>query len=293
MNIIFIHKKWAKPLHIDLHGRRVWGVLAALVLLPVLVGVGVSRLTARPAPVAANGGHQRELQAQVQLMSQHLAEMQAHMARLDALGQHLVESNNIQSREFDFHKRPPMGGPASPSLSLSGEALLQTRLQALSAAMDYRDAELEALDSVLRQRRQDDPSLLLTSMPVRHGIETSPFGYRSDPFNGRVSFHPGIDFATAEGSGVYATASGVVTWAGERNGYGNLVEINHGDGVLTHYGHCRDINVHLGEVVSRGQLIAHVGSTGRSTGPHLHYEVVRNGEPVDPANFIASALVRR
>ena len=293
MNIIFIHKKWAKPLHIDLHGRRVWGVLAALVLLPVLVGVGVSRLTARPAPVAANGGHQRELQAQVQLMSQHLAEMQAHMARLDALGQHLVESNNIQSREFDFHKRPPMGGPASPSLSLSGEALLQTRLQALSAAMDYRDAELEALDRVLRQRSQDDPSLLLTSMPVRHGIETSPFGYRSDPFNGRVSFHPGIDFATAEGSGVYATASGVVTWAGERNGYGNLVEINHGDGVLTHYGHCRDINVHLGEVVSRGQLIAHVGSTGRSTGPHLHYEVVRNGEPVDPANFIASALVRR
>ncbi len=294
MNIIFIHKKLAKPLHLDLRGRRFWGLAGALLLLPALIGGGVYMAISRLHPtVVASNARQQELQAQVQLMTQHLAEMQAHMARLDALGQHLVESNNIKSSEFDFHKKPPMGGPKPAPLALSDSTMLQMRLHELSAAMDYRDAQLEALDDVLSRRHQEDPKVLLSGMPVREGIETSPFGYRSDPLNGRPSFHPGIDFAAPEGSGIYATAAGLVTWAGPRTGYGQLIEIKHGGGVLTHYGHCQSVLVHPGDVVSSGQLIGRVGSTGRSTGPHLHYEVVRDGEPVDPASFISSAVAHR
>ncbi|MGH8337331.1 MAG: M23 family metallopeptidase, partial [Gammaproteobacteria bacterium] len=129
--------------------------------------------------------------------------------------------------------------------------------------------------------------------PVVEGYESSPFGMRIDPFTGELSFHPGIDFAGPEGEAVKAVAAGVVTWAGPRSGYGNMVEIDHGNGYSTLYGHSEKILVHVGEVVKKGEEIALLGSTGRSTGPHVHFEVLYNGKPVNPAQFVnASGRLR-
>ncbi len=289
MNIIFIHRRLRKPVTLQLQGRAWWLLMIPLLALPVM-GAAVAywwerhEVTVHPALVVttANSDAGNQLRA----MSQRMAELQAHITRLDALGQHLAESNNLKSKEFDFQKKP-MGGEATPALTvISSQTALQMRLQDLSTEVDDREAQLTALDSVL-QGKQHTPQVLLSNSPLRGGEETSPFGYRVDPFNGRISFHPGIDFAGPEGSGIYATASGVVTWAGPRTGYGNMVEINHGNGLYTHYAHCSSVTVHQGDVVSTGQLIAHIGSTGRSTGPHLHYEVLENGVPVNPATFLA------
>lgn len=289
MNIIFIHRRLRKPVTLQLQGRAWWLLMVPLLALPVMGGAVAywwerHELALHPTLVVTTPTS--DAGNQLRAMSQRMAELQAHITRLDALGQHLAESNNLKSKEFDFQKKP-MGGEETPALTaISSQTALQMRLQDLSTEVDDREAQLTALDSVL-QGKQHAPQVLLSNSPLRGGEETSPFGYRVDPFNGHVSFHPGIDFAGPEGSGIYATASGVVTWAGPRPGYGNMVEINHGNGLYTHYAHCSSVTVHLGDIVSTGQLVAHLGSTGRSTGPHLHYEVLENGVPVNPATFLA------
>jgi len=145
---------------------------------------------------------------------------------------------------------------------------------------------LLALDKVLQSRRQQ---VNLNNMPVRDAYISSNFGYRADPMTGRTAFHGGIDFAGTEGSDVYSVADGVVTYSGQRTGYGNVVEINHGDGLVTRYAHARAVAVKAGDMVSKDQLVAYMGSTGRSTGTHLHYEVLRNGKQIDPTTFIRVA----
>ncbi|CAB3674650.1 M23 family metallopeptidase [Paraburkholderia rhynchosiae] len=115
----------------------------------------------------------------------------------------------------------------------------------------------------------------------------SPFGNRTDPFTHRLSFHPGLDLVAKTGTPILAAAGGRVAFAGEKSGYGNAVEIDHGNGLMTRYGHASRIAVHVGDLVLPRQYIADVGSTGRSTGPHLHFEVLVNGAPVDPAAYLA------
>lgn len=136
---------------------------------------------------------------------------------------------------------------------------------------------------------------LLKSLPVGAPMEgyreTSPFGERVDPFNGRSAFHPGVDLAAPYGSAVYATAAGVVTFAGWSGAYGKIVEINHGHGIVTRYGHLERPTVLVGERVATGTQIGYEGSTGRSTGPHVIYEIDVNGEPQDPAKFMNLARV--
>jgi murein DD-endopeptidase MepM/ murein hydrolase activator NlpD len=121
---------------------------------------------------------------------------------------------------------------------------------------------------------------------VENGLQSSGFGKRIDPFTGRKEQHKGIDIAGKEGSSIHAVADGVVSWSGERSGYGNLVEISHGDGYVTRYGHNKRCLVKTGDTVSRGDAIALMGSTGRSTGPHVHIEVLRNGKPVNPDRYL-------
>jgi murein DD-endopeptidase MepM/ murein hydrolase activator NlpD len=121
---------------------------------------------------------------------------------------------------------------------------------------------------------------------VHEGYISSYFGERMDPFNGEEAMHKGVDFATDAGSDVLAVAAGIVTWAGPREGYGNLVEINHGNGYTTRYAHNAQMLVHVGDEVQRGQAVAVVGSTGRSTGPHVHFEVVRDGRQIDPMAYV-------
>jgi len=126
----------------------------------------------------------------------------------------------------------------------------------------------------------------LAGRPVSKGWLSSYYGIRKDPFNGRPAMHKGVDFAGKTGSGVIATGAGIVTWSGVRSGYGNLVEIDHGNGLRTRYGHAASLNVEVGDVVTKGQVVALMGSTGRSTGAHVHYEVLKNGQQIDPLPFV-------
>lgn len=225
-------------------------------------------------------------------LSVRMAELQARLVRLDALGEYLAESADLKSDEFDFTKKPPMGGPLTDEVSVLGDQTsLEMRLDELAEEIDYKEIQLDALGSQLSSRRKA-PSAYLANMPVRRGYTTSRYGYRTDPFTGRTAFHAGIDFAGPEGTDVFAVAPGIVTFAGVKTGYGNVVIINHGDGMSTLYAHARNLVVKVGDMVSKDQLIAYMGSTGRSSGPHLHYEVMRNGTQVDPATYIAHVARR-
>ena len=131
----------------------------------------------------------------------------------------------------------------------------------------------------------------LTGRPINKGWMSSGYGHRTDPFNGRKAWHNGVDFAGVEGADVVAVAAGVVTWSGERHGYGNMIELDHGEGHVTRYGHNKQNRVNVGDVVKKGQVIATMGSTGRSTGPHVHFEVYKHGRAVDPASYIRRTVL--
>ncbi len=154
--------------------------------------------------------------------------------------------------------------------------------------MDLRDAQLAALENVILSRdltQQIRPE----GKPTKSGFISSYFGERQDPFTGHEAFHRGVDFAGAAGSEVVSVAAGVVTWAGARSGYGSLIEINHGNGYVTRYGHNQRVLVTVGQTVTRGQAVALMGSTGRSTGPHVHFEVLKNGRQINPASFLGTS----
>lgn len=223
-------------------------------------------------------------------LSKRLGQLQAHVARLNAVGRRMTEMASIAPDEFDFDSDPPLGGPATESFTLDGNtaqslAELAANLDAFAAQLDQREREMKVLQDLMvasRLREQIYPS----GQPVRRGWVSSGYGRRSDPFSGRRTLHKGVDFAAPHGSDVISAAAGVVTMAQDYKGYGKLVEINHGNGYVTRYGHNSAITVKVGERVEKGQLIAKVGSTGRSTGPHLHFEVRRNGAVVNPAEYI-------
>ncbi|NOX49462.1 MAG: M23 family metallopeptidase, partial [Gammaproteobacteria bacterium] len=159
-------------------------------------------------------------------------------------------------------------------------------LTLLSSRLKRRETELNILDSVLVSRDIEATSQV-RGRPVNWGWVSSPFGKRVDPLTGKTAWHSGLDFAGRDGSDVIAVASGVVTFAGERSGYGKLVEISHADGLVTRYAHHKALVVSVGEVVKKGEKVGVMGSTGRSTGPHVHFEVVKNGRTVDPAKYVA------
>jgi murein DD-endopeptidase MepM/ murein hydrolase activator NlpD len=219
-------------------------------------------------------------------MAMRIGEVNAHVIRLDALGKRLTEMADIDSREFNFDRDPPRGGPEGDGEGVSAQIPdLSNVLADLEQRVDLRETQLAALENVILARdlkAQIHPE----GRPVADGFISSYFGDRADPFDGREEFHKGVDFAGAVGSKVYAVAAGVVTWAGERAGYGKLVEVNHGDGYITRYAHNERTLVSVGQTVTRGEALALMGSSGRSTGPHLHFEVVRNGRQIDPMSFI-------
>jgi len=204
--------------------------------------------------------------------------------RLDALGKRLTEMADIDSREFNFDRDPPSGGPEGEGTSAQIPDL-SAMLGQLEQRVDLRESQLSALENLIlaRELRQE---IHPEGRPVANGFISSYFGERADPFDGTEAFHKGVDFAGSAGSNVTAVAAGVVTWAGERSGYGRLIEINHGDGFVTRYAHNERTLVTVGQTVKRGEPVALMGSTGRSTGPHVHFEVLRNGRQVDPLSFV-------
>jgi len=215
-----------------------------------------------------------------------LGQMQAHMLRLNALGERLVSQANLSKDEFDFDSVPAMGGPQSPLDTQSVQIPdFLTMLDELGAEIEDREQKLAVLESLLMNRNLTE-RIMPSGRPVKSGWLSSKFGKRTDPFTARKDFHKGADFAGKAGSEVIAVGDGVVTWAGKRSGYGNMIELNHGNGYVTRYGHNQTHLVAEGATVKKGQQIAQMGSSGRSTGPHVHFEVLHNGKKVDPAKFI-------
>lgn len=224
----------------------------------------------------------------VDALALRLGEMQAHVIRLDALGERLAEMAHLDKNEFSFEQTPAQGGPESASgESIQIPDFLQS-LEMLEQRLTDRAQKLSMLESTLMNRRLQ-AEVLPAGRPTTGGWISSFFGMRTDPFSGRPAHHDGIDVAGRLGSEVIAVASGVVTWAGSRYGFGNLVEINHGNGYVTRYAHNKELVVEVGQTVKKGDVIAKMGTSGRSTGPHVHFEVLINGRQVDPVKFVRSA----
>jgi murein DD-endopeptidase MepM/ murein hydrolase activator NlpD len=215
--------------------------------------------------------------------------LRAHVTRLNAMGSRMVEMADLPPGEFDFSADPALGGPQYTGYQRSAElGEVLDELDRLAAQLRDSDEQLVVMEEVLRDRdlhAQISP----TGKPVASGWISSGFGKRSDPVTGKQKFHRGVDFAGRAGSQVLAVASGVVTGSDRRAGYGNMVEISHGNGFVTRYSHNSENAVKKGETVDKGQLIAKMGSTGRATGPHVHFEVVRDGKIVNPSRYIRKA----
>lgn len=229
------------------------------------------------------------VQSQVDALTLRLGEIQGRLLRLDALGQRFVESGLVASDEFDFDQPAAVGGPED---ALAGESFsapqLTRMIEEMEQRIEDREQQLRLLDQLASTQRLED-ELYVEGRPITWGWLSSKYGYRSDPFTGKRTWHAGVDLAGKEGSDIISVAGGVVTFAGERYGYGNLVEIDHGDGLVTRYAHCKTIKVAVGDVVQKGQVVALMGSTGRSTGPHVHFEVIRNGKSENPETYIKRA----
>jgi murein DD-endopeptidase MepM/ murein hydrolase activator NlpD len=227
-----------------------------------------------------------QLQDRVDALAMRLGVMNAHVIRLNALGKRLTEMAHISSREFNFDDDPPQGGSDSDGVGHGARVPdLTMMIDDLGRRIDSRSGQFAALENVILGR-QLSLEIKPSGRPVREGYISSYFGERMDPFNGEDAFHKGVDFASDAGADVLAVASGIVTWSGPREGYGNLVEITHGNGYITRYAHAARTLVTVGDEVERGQAVAVVGSTGRSTGPHLHFEVLKDGRQIDPMAFV-------
>lgn len=228
----------------------------------------------------------KQAEDQLYALTSRVAELQARIMRLDALGERLVTMEALDSEEFDFSGAPAMGGPeVSELMDLEARPDFLTALDQLASDLERREEQLAVLDKLLSSKRYSEQTML-SGKPVRKGWITSRFGRRIDPFSGRGSRHEGVDFAGKVGADILSVGDGVVTWAGERFGYGLMVEINHGKSYTTRYGHAQHIDVKVGDVVKKGQVIAKMGNTGRSTGTHVHFEVRRDGVALDPARVL-------
>lgn len=231
----------------------------------------------------------KEAEQQIDALTVRLGELQARLLRIDSLGERLAKMAELDVDEFDFGGVPAVGGPEIASAgSVFRQPDFLDALEQLSSQIDEREQQLEIV-GLLMGDRQFQKDVFLTGRPVRKGWLSSRFGRRTDPITGRPAWHSGVDFAGKKGSDVVAVAAGVVTFSGNKHGYGTLVEVNHGGGYATRYAHCQESLVKVGDVVRKGQTLALMGSSGRSTGPHVHFEVLKNGRPANPAEYIHRA----
>ena len=304
MNILIFPSARRQPRQLSLSTVAVTGlVLLMIVLLGTLgfaggywysaiTGSGVSAgeldhyATAITDQQSEIAGIRRQKEDRLDAMSLRIAALKARIIRLDALGRRLTAMADIDGGEFDFDADPGMGGPEEPLAAGSVEVQeLVAAMRTLNRDLEDREAQLGVLERVLMQQNLKQ-RVYPRGRPVQSGWISSYFGKRTDPFTGKPANHTGIDFAGQYGDPIVAVADGVVIWSGERQGYGIMVEINHGNGYATRYAHNSENLVAVGAEVRQGQAIARMGETGRATGPNLHFEVVRNGRRVNPINFI-------
>ncbi len=288
------------------HRQVVLMALLILVVLPVLIGTisykahvlladsaderTAERLLAQERQLIQQRREveiaRRNAELHLNALAQRLGQMQAQMLQLNALGHRLTQMAGLKG-EFNFNEAPGVGGPSGGSIDATVPDFLQA-LEQLSGEIEKKSERLSVLENLLIDR-QLKAAVFPQGWPTNGGWVSSGYGLRADPFTGRTSIHEGADIASRFGSPIRALGGGVVSYAGQREGaegYGLVVEINHGDGYVTRYAHARKLLVKVGDRVTKGQVVAEVGSTGRSTGPHLHFEVRRDGRAINPLAFL-------
>lgn len=305
MNIIIVGQRHGRSKTISLGPVARWILTLILAVLPFSMGAAGYYLTMMLVdeslfgPETAKAWEQDLTQKRKELdkireqtdeqlvgLTLRMAELQTRLTRLDVLGERLIDQSKLDKGEFNFGELPAIGGPSRQDVGSVYQAPgIVTVLDELSEQIDNREQQLEVLDSILGQKKITSDTFV-AGLPIKKGWMSSRYGMRTDPFTGRLAWHGGVDFAGKTGSDIVSVASGVVTWASKRYGYGLLVEVNHGNGYKTRYAHCNEVVVKVGDVVRKDQVVALMGSTGRSTGPHVHFEVYKNGRTVDPAAYI-------
>jgi len=304
MNVIFVGRKSGRVKQFDLRHPIVVPALLLLLVgilgtaFSIGVGLGAKHGAANPIDQLGNWSAEllrqkgqiedtkRVLQEKVNALALRVGQMNASVIRLDALGKRLTRMANLDDGEFDFGHPPAQGGAESGADGQPAQIPnLTAMVDDLQTQLSSREQQLGVLENMILSRELNK-QVYPEGRPVQDGWISSYFGQRADPFTGYSAVHKGLDFAGPEGTKVTAVAAGLVTYAGDRAGYGQMVEINHGNGLATRYCHNEKLLVKQGDMVRKGQDLALMGSTGRSTGPHLHFEVLKNGAQVDPLRFI-------
>jgi murein DD-endopeptidase MepM/ murein hydrolase activator NlpD len=222
-----------------------------------------------------------------------LGEMRAELMRINAIGERLVQVSGLDPDEFDFGNTPPRGGPETAMARDYTIKELADELSTLVVLVQDRERKLDRLADQILDKKPQTASAQLSGWPVRSGYISSTYGFRVHPVRNTRQFHEGVDFSSPRGAPIQAVADGLVVFSGRRNGYGNLVDIRHRDGIVTRYAHNSANLVQEGDLVRQGQKIATVGSTGTATGPHVHFEVIRNGRAVDPMPYLRARPTQR
>jgi murein DD-endopeptidase MepM/ murein hydrolase activator NlpD len=313
MNIIIVAKPGARPISFNLRcwdaRAKIAAAIGSCALGCAAIGFAAALIFANPrdATLREVGAMRSSILAQRETITQletksrrdmdalamQLGSLQAQATRLNALGQRLTEIGKLDDGEFDFNTAPAMGGPEDPAAGPHTLAFdLAGNIDSLRTRLADEETQLSVLERLLLDRKLDN-SLLPSGYPVATGYIGSNYGSRTDPINGFGEFHSGIDFDAPMGSEIMAVADGVVSYNGERPGYGNVVEIDHGNGYMTRYAHNSRNVAHVGQRVHAGDVIAKVGATGRATGPHCHFEVWLNGRAVNPLTYVKRTPARR
>lgn len=313
MQIIVISDRLAKTRTVTLTTRHLLATTLIGGLAFAGLTIGLYALTFRLAGdvklpfvedivVAAQQGELQKarefVQQNLNAMAVKLGEMQAQLTRLDALGERLSSVAGIKPQEFRLNESPGLGGAQSVSFAPQNLSMQEfnRKLETLSRQMENRTDLLGVLEAQMFEQAVRK-KLLPTILPVRGTYNASSFGMRIDPFTGQHTMHEGIDFLADTGTAIIAAAGGVVQFAGFHAQYGNVIDVDHGNDLITRYAHTSRMFVKEGDLIRRGLKIAEVGSTGRSTGSHLHFEVRFKGVPQNPARFLFAptppALARR
>ncbi|MBU1691989.1 MAG: M23 family metallopeptidase [Gammaproteobacteria bacterium] len=301
MNIILVSGKLAKGKTLALSHSQVMSLGMALLVFPLLLAMVFTYLllfhaadiphpylqslvlSSQRTEAAKNQVYLRE---NLNAMAVKLGQMQAHVLRLDSLGERLATLTNIGKQEFDFDKKPGQGGAESslPARDMTMSEFGQ-QLDGLMKKLDDRSDQLGLMEAMLVQQ-QAKKVAIPSARPVSTGWYSSNYGYRIDPFTGQKAFHEGVDFMADSGTAIHAAGGGIVVYADTYAGYGNMIEIDHGNGLISRYAHASKLLAKVGDVVMKGQKVGEVGSTGRSTGPHLHFEVRHRGAPQNPEHYL-------
>jgi len=229
---------------------------------------------------------QQQTREHLDALALKLGKMQSHVLRIDALGERLAQMGKLDLDEFNFDRDPPQGGLGQSDLEVSTTAVeLASEMESLFRTLEDREHKLELMEGLMVNDKLNE-EFRISGRPIKKGWVSSRYGYRKDPFTGKKSFHRGVDLAGKKNSEVIAVAAGIVTVAKKKSGFGYTVELRHAGGYTTRYGHNSSLLVKVGDMVSKGQTIALMGTSGRSTGPHVHFEIARNGKSVNPQRYL-------